>query len=87
MTTKIVSMTVKKVHKRRMSDKRPSIQAKVSRPEDVLLVKAFKAKLAKMKVEEAGVVLALARAYMECVKRDKGALPQPPFVLHTGPRD
>ena len=51
------------------------------------LVKSFKAKLSKMKVEESGVILDLVAAYMDCVKRDKGALPQPPFVLTTGPRD
>lgn len=87
MTTKIIPIPMKKDHKRRMPDERIAIQAKVSRPADVVLVTAFKAKLGKMKVEESGVLLDLVAAYMECVKRDKGALPQPPFVLNTGPRD
>ncbi len=78
---------MKKDTKRQMPDERPSIQAKVSRPADVALVNAFKTKLSKMKVEESGVLVDLVAAYMECVKRDKGALPQPPFELRTGPRD
>lgn len=77
----------KKSHKRRMPDDRLSIQVKASRkrPQDIELVKAFKAELAAMHVEESPVMLDLVAAYLDCVKREK-VLPRPPFVLESAPR-
>lgn len=69
-----------------MPDERPALQAKGTTPEARELILWMKAKLKKMNVEEQSVILDLARAFRDCVKRDKGVLPEPPYELRSGPR-